>query len=247
MNSNKPNHDLYETLGVARDANQSDIEKAYKRARRKAHPDSNTEHSSAEAFDNVQKAYETLSDPNARAEYDETGFVNEHTTRFDPASTVRDLISEKLKQLMRAEMESHSESHSVFSTHIKALKPTPSQVYGSILRDLYRRQKECEEAIKENTQALTFLEKMKSLLVKTDTAADDLYDQVWSEQVNTIKQFVSRARKEHDKAHKVSEFFKANLKEGVFTESEGPFESPKRPWPTRQIKYSPVIDTTSVT
>ena len=67
--------DLYEVLGVSRDATSSDIRKAYRRQALRWHPDKNPHRKSvAEArFKILAAAYETLSDPALRAEYDGTG------------------------------------------------------------------------------------------------------------------------------------------------------------------------------
>ncbi|KJF86718.1 molecular chaperone DnaJ [Photobacterium leiognathi] len=66
--------DLYEVLGVARDANERDIKKAYKRLAMKYHPDRNQgDEESAEKFKEVKYAYEILTDGQKRAAYDQYG------------------------------------------------------------------------------------------------------------------------------------------------------------------------------
>ena len=63
--------DLYKLLGVPRGATQDDIRKAHRKLVRKYHPDANPgDHSSDEHFREVQRAYEVLSDPGKRREYD---------------------------------------------------------------------------------------------------------------------------------------------------------------------------------
>jgi curved DNA-binding protein CbpA len=65
--------DLYKVLGVPRGATQDDVRKAHRKLVRKYHPDANPgDHSSAEHFREVQRAYEVLSDPEKRREYDKT-------------------------------------------------------------------------------------------------------------------------------------------------------------------------------
>jgi curved DNA-binding protein CbpA len=64
--------DLYKLLGVPRGATQDDIRKAHRKQVRKYHPDTNPgDHSSEQHFREVQRAYEVLSDPEKRREYDE--------------------------------------------------------------------------------------------------------------------------------------------------------------------------------
>jgi len=68
------NKDLYEILGVSRDASQDDIKKAYRRLARKHHPDVNPgDKSSEEKFKEIGMAYEILSDPEKRKRYDMLG------------------------------------------------------------------------------------------------------------------------------------------------------------------------------
>jgi molecular chaperone DnaJ len=62
--------DLYDTLGVARDADGDTIKKAYRKLARQLHPDVNPDPGSAERFKEVSHAYEVLSDAEKRRMYD---------------------------------------------------------------------------------------------------------------------------------------------------------------------------------
>src|SRR3954451_467843 len=69
-----PNRDYYEVLGVARDASADQIKKAYRGLARKYHPDANPGDKTAEAkFKEVQNAYDILSDPQKKAQFDQFG------------------------------------------------------------------------------------------------------------------------------------------------------------------------------
>lgn len=59
--------DHYQTLGVSKDADIKDIKRAYRKLASKHHPDKGGDKSE---FQKVQAAYDTLSDPQKRAQYD---------------------------------------------------------------------------------------------------------------------------------------------------------------------------------
>ncbi len=64
--------DFYSLLGLPRDASPEEIKRAYFEAAQKLHPDKNTAAGETELFLGVQQAYETLSNPKRRAQYDAT-------------------------------------------------------------------------------------------------------------------------------------------------------------------------------
>ena len=66
--------DYYETLGVARNAPEAEIKKAYRRLAMKLHPDRNPGDKTTEAkFKEAKEAYEILSDAQKRTAYDQFG------------------------------------------------------------------------------------------------------------------------------------------------------------------------------
>ena len=64
---------LYTTLGVAQNATQDEIKKAYRKLARQYHPDINKAKDAEEKFKEINAAYEILSDEKKRAQYDQFG------------------------------------------------------------------------------------------------------------------------------------------------------------------------------
>ena len=67
------NTEHYDRLGVSKDASQDEIKRAYRKMSKKYHPDINKEPGAEEKYKEVQEAYETLSDDQKRAAYDQYG------------------------------------------------------------------------------------------------------------------------------------------------------------------------------
>lgn len=67
------NTEYYDRLGVSKDASQDEIKRAYRKMSKKYHPDINKEPGAEEKYKEVQEAYETLSDDQRRAAYDQYG------------------------------------------------------------------------------------------------------------------------------------------------------------------------------
>lgn len=65
--------DLYEVLGVSPDASQEEIKRAYRALARRHHPDVSGDPEAEHRFKEINLAYQTLSDPAKRRQYDLTG------------------------------------------------------------------------------------------------------------------------------------------------------------------------------
>ncbi len=79
--------DPYEVLGVQRNANETEIKKAYRRLAHRYHPDKNPGDKSAEErFKETTAAYELLSDPQKKQRYDTMGAAGFSAEGFTPGS-----------------------------------------------------------------------------------------------------------------------------------------------------------------
>jgi molecular chaperone DnaJ len=66
--------DFYETLGVAKTADEKELKSAFRKLAMKFHPDKNPDdHTAEHKFKEINEAYETLKDPQKRAAYDRYG------------------------------------------------------------------------------------------------------------------------------------------------------------------------------
>ena len=65
--------DYYEVLGLQKGASEAEIKKAYRQMAKKYHPDVNKEADAEAKFKEINEAYEVLSDPQKKANYDQFG------------------------------------------------------------------------------------------------------------------------------------------------------------------------------
>ncbi len=85
----------YEVLGVARNASERDIAKAYRKQAVQYHPDSNSDDEAAQRFKEAAEAYDILSDPHKRSRYDRFGHAGvEGATSFGSAEDIMSAFSE---------------------------------------------------------------------------------------------------------------------------------------------------------
>jgi DnaJ-class molecular chaperone len=86
----------YHTLGLDPSATAAEIRRAYKRLASKLHPDKPT--GDTEKFQAVQAAYDVLSDPALRKQYDTDGTIEKRDPQRVAVSSVVDMVSQKLDQ-----------------------------------------------------------------------------------------------------------------------------------------------------
>lgn len=97
MSAARTPRDYYDVLGVARDANETEIKKAFRKLARELHPDVNRHDPEAEdKFKEAAEAYEVLSDSERRATYDRYGHdglkTGGYAPNFDGFGSIGDLF-----------------------------------------------------------------------------------------------------------------------------------------------------------
>ena len=89
------NDDLYELLGVSRDASDQEIQRAYRKLALKYHPDKNPDDpQAAEKFKRVAEAYDILSDAEKRRVYDQGGMAGVQGTGYSGFQTNEEIFSQ---------------------------------------------------------------------------------------------------------------------------------------------------------
>jgi molecular chaperone DnaJ len=88
--------DYYEVLGVSRAAGDDEVKKAYRKLALKLHPDKNPGPEAEERFKELNEAYQVLSDPQRRAQYDRFGHAafEQGGTGFDFAGGFDDILGD---------------------------------------------------------------------------------------------------------------------------------------------------------
>lgn len=89
---------LYNVLGVAKNASQNDIKKAYKKLAQKYHPDRYEGDNATTKFQEINSAYQTLSDPEKRAAYDNP---QSHQGSWSRQSTTNDATMDEILRHIR--------------------------------------------------------------------------------------------------------------------------------------------------
>ena len=97
--------DYYKILGVDRSASEADIKKAFRKLAHKYHPDVSKEKDAEAKFKDVNEAYQTLSDPEKKAAYDQLSAEKEAALNRRPDGAVSAALRTVLKALTLAEAD----------------------------------------------------------------------------------------------------------------------------------------------
>jgi len=108
--------DLYNVLGVTKKASADEIKKAYRRLATKYHPDKNKSPEAEGKFKEISAAYEILSDPQKKAQYDMQG-ESMFNQRHGSGHSQHDSDLDEILRSMFGGRSSHSFGHNPFNTH----------------------------------------------------------------------------------------------------------------------------------
>jgi DnaJ-class molecular chaperone len=90
--------DYYAVLGVEADASDSALKSAYRRKASEFHPDRNPSPDAAERFRETQEAYDLLSDPAKRQDYDEN---RRRSLLENPLATAQDIWKTYMNKVLQ--------------------------------------------------------------------------------------------------------------------------------------------------
>jgi curved DNA-binding protein CbpA len=162
------NKSLYKTLGIEEGATDAEIKRAYKVLAQRYHPDKNNGCNEALAtFKRIQEAYDVLSDPERREQYDKTG------------ETKKSNISQFAMSVLAAEFQKViGMIASNGATHLRPVDVVERNITDSI--------KQAHQAIKEMSAEAEKLQKMTGR-IKTKEGDHNLYDQILLNNVREIE------------------------------------------------------------
>ncbi|RXZ38275.1 J domain-containing protein [Oxalobacteraceae bacterium CAVE-383] len=90
--------DYYAALGIDSDAPLSAVKTAYRKKASEFHPDKNTDADAPARFREVQEAYDLLSDPQRRKEYDEN---RQRSLLESPVATAEQIWTTYMQKVMQ--------------------------------------------------------------------------------------------------------------------------------------------------
>lgn len=170
---------LYDTLNVTPEADQPEIKKAYRRAAAKAHPDKDG--GSNEQFHQIQVAYDVLSDPQRRKQYDQTGQTDEKPQSVaesrllqlfntiiqgesftgDIIATCRDYVDSAIKELNSKIVKLNAKQAKLQKQMGRVKSQSALNLYEQLLNDTLMK---LEHDITANSDELAVIEEVSQML-----------------------------------------------------------------------------------
>lgn len=161
---------LYDVLGVAKDATPDQIKKAYRSKAQASHPD--REGGSEAAFKAVKTAYEVLSDPARRAQYDTHGTTTEEVP---------------------VEVEASAELAKLFSDLLEQESDRPMYIMRTALKE---RKDHVNKLLKQAEAARTRLEKLNGKwLRKSDNSYSNMMQDIINGKLAALNSGLSRFKR----------------------------------------------------
>ena len=183
----KEKKDLYEILGIGRDATKEEIKKAYRKLALKYHPDHNPGNQEAEEkFKEVNMAYEVLSDPGKKKEYDETG-------NYDGEDNVRKAAIDHLRSMMAQAVKQDNEMSRISS--FGNLYESDNTLMKKIMRALVKQKADTNSSIVEARKTIKHLEEEKKKVRMKDNAKHsfNIFESTVDVLINNSKAYVAQA------------------------------------------------------
>lgn len=181
---------LYETLSVEKDATDQELKKAYKEKAMETHPDKG---GSTEAFDQVRKAYLTLSQPHSRKRYDETGKVDDNYF-ISEEDRIRKLAVERVIQL--------------FGDTILTYVKTGGDVFTIMSQKAYQNQANAEKTMTGHKKAQEMLGKYRKRVKRKKNKGVDFIKAWFDQQERELKHQIAITKEDIDIWKKTQFFIK---------------------------------------
>ena len=144
--------DYYQVLDVPKTASEADIKKAYRRLAMKFHPDRNSgDHEAEDKFKEAKEAYETLTDAQKRAAYDQFGHAGVDGMRggggggFDPRDAFGDIFGDVFGDIFGAGRRGRSQVYRGADLRYELELDLEQAVFGDTASVEFTTLAECEE------------------------------------------------------------------------------------------------------
>lgn len=173
--------DLYETLGVGRDADKAAIRGAYRKRAKGAHPDAG---GSKEKFGALKLAHDVLTNDASRKVYDETGKIED--------APVDNALSDALQMVQMAI------DHILTVCTKRGIDPVTVDMIGDATKFLKDRQEKLKEQTKEFAAGLAQTRKIASRF-KAKKGKQDLFSGMMAGRISAFEQAKAHNTKEQEK------------------------------------------------
>lgn len=179
---------LYEVLGVNKDAILSQLKKAYRKKAKKLHPDAG---GNPQDFKALVVAYNILSDPDKRERYDKGESIDEIHKK---ERSENEMICEVIISLFMGIMNS---SRDIKKTHI------PKEIQRAIAHNM----SEIGNQIQQKREGITKFEVVKKRF--STTSGENVFEKVCSSQIANLQSHIERLEKQLEVGEKAKVFLDA--------------------------------------